>query len=90
MIYTIGNTKNYNTYLKEIPNLKKKGRDRDYQGGSVFKTLEDAENYLDDLELNNEYSVYGVEADWDKDTDTSLDGSTRYRDLLIDSKIIKI
>lgn len=72
MIYTIGNTKVYEKLLKEKPNsLFKLERGihegKFYEGGIIFETFEDATKHLKDKKLNN-YSVYGVLADLEKDT----------------------
>lgn len=58
-----------------------------YAGGSCFKTKEAAREYLD-ANLLNTYSVYGLDADWE--TDTEWDGKSEYRNLLRDATLLKI
>lgn len=85
MIYTIGHTISYEQYfLEQHPEgPHKKGRDATYPGGSMWSTFEEAQT-----NCPADYSVYGVEADWEIDTVPSLAGS--WHDLLKDSKLIKI
>ena len=62
MIYTIGKTIGYEKYMRD--NLDpRKGI-----GGSVWQNLEDVRRYLEETQ-QHDYSIYGVEADWDKDTE---------------------
>lgn len=75
MIYTLGRTTNYNKYLRENPEAEKLGRTDDYPGGSVWRTQEEAQTYVDGLPnapcpewSAADFSVYGVEADWEVDT----------------------
>ena len=63
MIYTIGKTCLYQQFFIEQGTPQKKGRTKDYSGGSVWATYEDAKQFLP-----RGYSVYGVLAEWDKDT----------------------
>jgi hypothetical protein len=83
MIYTIGRTAAYEQNFRELPVVEKLGRTPDYQGGSVWKTREDAQK-----ECPSDYSVYGVEADWEQDTEPSKEGS--WHDLLKTSKLVKL
>jgi len=102
MIFTIGNTDSYLKALAEDPELKKIGR-RDslpprypdgYPGGTVWPTRDAAQAYIDEA-LQHEkpdwdpmkFSVFGLEADWEKDTYTPEDGK---RSLLRDAKIVKL
>lgn len=64
MLYTIGNTKSYTQYFAEDDQPRKLGIQGDYQGGAVFQTKEDAEEYL---AKNNRtgYSVYGLATTFD-------------------------
>jgi len=75
MIYTIGHRLNY---LKAIANtlgiIEKTGRKESckefpngYCGGIVFKTIEEAIQCIDDC-YNEKYAVFGLDADWEKDT----------------------
>ncbi len=85
MIYTCGNTKSYEQYFKEEKYPKKKGKDLDggYVGGSVWKTRQEAQQHCP---IN--YSVYGVDADWNNDTET-IPNQT-WNNLLIDALLIKL
>lgn len=90
MIYTIGHTESYLQYFKEQDIPKKLGRRENlngeyYPGGSVFKTYEDALDYLQKRKLID-YSIFGVLADWNNDTE--YDGKSLYNDLLYDSNLI--
>ena len=87
MIYTIGHTKSYLQYFKEQGQPKKLGRNKDYIGGSVFKTKEEAKNYLDIHNLID-YSVFGVAADWEKDTIEHE--NELFHDLLVTSNLVKL
>ena len=59
MLYTIGNTKSYNQYFDDYgPDFKKKGRDDNYSGGSVFLTLDEAKHAIKNTP---EYSVWGLD-----------------------------
>jgi len=64
MIYTIGHTESYEKYFKEQEVPRKLGKAKDYIGGSVWETFEEAKQ---NCPVN--YSVYGVKADWKKDTE---------------------
>lgn len=87
MIYTIGHTESYERYFKEqeadegYP--KKIGRNTEYPGGSVWKTFDNALRHCP-----NGYSVYGVLANWEKDTKPSNEGD--WHDLLVDSTLVKL
>lgn len=91
MIYCQGRTKSYLESKifcdkNNIP-FKKKGRDLTenppYEGGSVWKTKEECFK-----ECPKAYSVFGVLADWEKDTVKNIDENVKYRDLLIDANIV--
>ena len=83
MIYTIGRTAAYEQNFKDLPIVEKLGREEGYPGGSVWKTPEEALRHCP-----SDYSVYGVEADWEKDTEPSKEG--HWHDLLKTSKIVKL
>lgn len=88
LFYTLGNPVSYSIALLE-PYLKKLGKEKDYPGGCVFKTKEDAVIHS---QLHNlKYKPYGLiiknvdtDIDWSKETD---EGFGR---LLIDSFIVNI
>lgn len=67
MIYTIGHTESYEEYFKVRPFPMKLGKYDDYPGGSVWKTYPEALAQI--LHKCDGYSVYGVLADWDTDTE---------------------
>lgn len=95
MIYTIGRTEVYEKLFVSTPGVKKLGRDMNYKGcpdypdgypgGCVWETREKAQQYCP-----GDYSVYGVQADWIKDTDLGPDPKGTERSLLIDSFLIKL
>lgn len=82
MIYTIGYTKSYEKSFEDHSIVFKKGRDKDYEGGSVWKTYEEAVR-----EKPEGYSVYGVLADWETETIPSEGNS--WHCLLVDAKLEK-
>ena len=103
MIYTMGHKEFYDKGLQEEKELgnpfKKLGRTIDhqysdghrgyYRGGSVWKTEEEARKYLESKSsLLTNYDVYGVLADWEKDTEESKEHP--WRDLLRTSQIVDI
>jgi len=83
MIYTIGHTKNY---LDAIANsldgkIQKLGRcepgDRfpdGYEGGYAFRSIADAQKRIDEVYSGQGFGVFGIEADWEKDTVPAQDG----------------
>jgi hypothetical protein len=58
-----------------------------YSGGSIFKTYQDADNYLTKNNLKT-YSVFGVLANWDNDTEPNI--NKEYNNLLTDSQLVLI
>lgn len=79
MIYTIGNKNGYEEAFEKLKPIhpQKLGRnqtiDQDdadvtYPGGAVWRTREEAQAYIDSNGKGNEYSVYGVDAQWERDT----------------------
>jgi len=81
MIFTLGHTASYLSYFKNYPCPKKKGRTDDYVGGSVWVGYKDALN-----RCSEGFSVFGVEANWDKDTIPSREGN--WHDLLVDAPLV--
>jgi hypothetical protein len=84
MIYTIGHRPSYEQGLTEMPNIRKLGRREGYPGGSVWKTYEEA---FEHAKTAPDYAVYGVLADWEKDTAPS---GAPWHDLLFDRQIVKL
>lgn len=96
MIYTIGRTTGYDLALRENPTTVKCGRDGESHGGSVWRTPEEAQAYIDEHPAEwwppewppEEFGVYGVEADWDEDTYQV--GDEPWRALLHDARLVKL
>lgn len=80
MIYTLGLTAAYEKYFEE-QECPRKG-----VGGSVWRTQEEAEEHLGNSHV---LKVYGVKADWDKDTAGAKDGDP-WRSLIRDADLIKL
>jgi len=80
MIYTIGKKSIYDIYIKNDINPRKLGKTDNYPGGSVWRYKKEVEKFL-----TKGYEVYGVLADWEKDTKQSNDG--KWNDLLKSSKL---
>lgn len=81
MIYTVGKTSIYEKSLDSNPKLDK------LKGGSVWKTINDVEKYLEESNAKG-YSIYGIEADWNKDTYKEDHGF--FRSLNRDARIIRL
>jgi len=95
MIFTIGYRENYDAGLAELGAAFRKMGKRDvfrgsqYRGGSVWKTREEAQAHLDANQHRLAgYSVYGVMASWDVDTE-QLPGEP-FRRLLVDAQIVPV
>lgn len=89
MIYTIGDKEIYDNLKLPCKKLGKKDYlescNGPYQGGSVFKTYQEAKNYLISYPSKYVYDVYGVEAEWN---DTENNTNHPYNNLLVDSNIV--
>ena len=83
MIYTIGNTENYMRLFANYSKPRKTGRNDDYPGGSVWQTREEAQAHADS---RPGYSVFGVLADWDFNTEPSAMGD--WNDLLVNAELV--
>ncbi len=81
MIYTVGIRINYDNYIATDPNAAKAA------GGSVWKTLKEIEKYLRESNQAALYAAYGVEADWDKDTEPVATEGANWRSLTRDAKL---
>jgi len=93
VIFTVGKTEIYEPYLRDDPEAAKLGRGNDhagnyYSGGSVWKTREAAQAYLDLTNIQKEFSVYGVLADWE--TQTEAEPGKEWHRLLVTSKLVKL
>ena len=80
MLYTVGNKKNYERYFAEVGNPKKA------IGGSVWQTFEEASRHTE----NGLYKVYGVLADWNKETIPNEDSEADWHDLLVDAPLLRL
>jgi len=87
MIYTIGNTTNYNQFFIDQERPQKLGRCSYSPGGSVWRTFDEAQKYLNGID-SDEFSIYGVIADWEKDT---IQGEGKgWHDLLKNADLVKL
>ena len=88
MIYTVGSKKAYFRSLLKNGKVIKSGRKRGYAGGCVFRSREDAQRHVDELEIQGykDYMVFGLLADWGKDTQPS--SQHWWHDLLTDAEVI--
>ncbi len=94
MIYTFGRTSAYEKALRDNSKIEKCGKTKDHDGGTVWKTLEQAQAFVDSLPNKHcpewyakDFSVYGVDADWNKDvTHSNMPWST----LKVHSLIIEL
>jgi hypothetical protein len=85
MIYTIGFKDGYDFYFKEQGTPTKLGRETDYCGGSVWQSEDEAR-----LNCPANFDVYGVLADWNKDTAISDNPEATWRDLLLTSDLVQL
>lgn len=93
MIFTVGRTSIYEPYLRDDPTAAKLGRGIDhngnyYPGGSVWRTHQAVQTYLDATDQNKEFSIYGVVADWE--TETEPEPGQEWHRLLVTSKLVKL
>ncbi len=58
MIYTIGHTKNYERMFRD-PNV---GQVFKMPGGYAFKTVDEAQRRIDELNMNDFWSIYQMNA----------------------------
>lgn len=86
MLFTYGLIENYEKLFAEVApdNPLKRGADHRYPGGIVFQSYDEAWWNKPDAR----YGVYGVWADWDKDTYQFND--PKGHRLLKDSEMVKI
>lgn len=88
MIYCIGLTVRYEAALAGAATPVKRGGDAGYAGGWVWETAADAWRFIAANGLTFTHSVYGLGADWERDTAT-VDGHS-YRRLLRDAPILRL
>ncbi|MFL5260412.1 MAG: hypothetical protein ACJ8AS_11715 [Hyphomicrobiales bacterium] len=93
MIYTFGLKKKYDAILAADPHsFYKRGKSNPLgkpdRGGGVWKTPEDVRAYLRSKGWEDIRDVYGVDADWDRDT--YQDPETPFRRLLRSARVVKL
>ena len=90
MIYTIGIKELYDSFFDAMKNdvqyAVKLGKTDSYDGGSVFKTYEDAADYKEEYNLFD-YDIYGVIANWE---DTEPNDHGLFHNLLADARLVRI
>lgn len=89
MIYTVGIKENYDKYIAEYGDKCEKE-----VGGSVWQYPELAARYIKNINYTarKPYEVYGVELDWEFDTETDKNCITEptYRKIIKRGKIVKL
>jgi hypothetical protein len=99
MLYTLGKTEAYESYIKSCLQINIKPEKR--KGGTVWLSIKDVISYLKEIYPNNdetkEYTIYEVIANWEKDTKlpewSGLESerkNVKYRELTRDAEIKKI
>lgn len=97
MIYTIGHKVNYLNAIEKHGTIQKLGKkppgdDPDYPngypGGYAFRTLEDARRGLVEEDKHGTWAIFGIDADWEQDTEPSNDGW--YHHLIRDADIVPL
>ncbi|MEX0853448.1 MAG: hypothetical protein WD036_09245 [Bauldia sp.] len=93
MIYCIGRRFEYERALAGPAPVTKRGRgvDRDgrpYPGGWVWQDVEGARRFIAANGLTATHSVYGVEADWERDTEAGRGGEARR--LARDAEVVRL
>jgi hypothetical protein len=88
MIYTIGSKKAYLRSFLKKHRVIKPGRSRGYCGGCAFKSREDAQRHIDELDMQGYkgFQVFGLLADWERDTAPS--GDHWWHDLLVEAEVV--
>ena len=88
MIYCIGLTARYEAAFTGPTAPVKRGGGADYAGGWVWQTVAGAERFIAVNGLTATHSVYGLGADWDRDTEAVA--GQPYRRLLHDAAVSRI
>jgi hypothetical protein len=96
MIYTIGHKENYLAAIaergtvhkigKREPNMRAEIYPNGYPGGYAFLTIEDAQRRIVEEGKVGEWDVFGLEADWESDTEPAPNGW--WHNLLFDAALI--
>lgn len=93
--YTIGSIKTYDEVLATNTEVKKTGRTSDYGGGWVWKTKEDAEQFIATGNIvidgtkrdKSKFAVYELELSGNWETDVLESITANF--LLVDARIIR-
>lgn len=98
MIYTIGHRENYLKAIQEHGVIQKLGRrlpdarndffPDGYPGGYAFQTYEDAQRGLAEEDKHGTWCIWGLDADWERDTAPAKDGW--WHNLIKDADIIPL
>lgn len=86
MIYTIGKEKSYLDSIERVGEIEKMGRNDAYRGGYAFNSYKDAQHRIDEAYLGWGFAVFGMDANWERDTVQASDGW--WHNLLTDATII--
>jgi hypothetical protein len=93
VIYTVGHKANYLQAIADSDEgcIQKVGKTDDlngqpYPGGYALRTYEDAQRLLEEVGHVDDWAVFGLDADWEQDTEPSQDGW--WHNLLRDAWII--
>lgn len=80
MVYTVGPARTYKAKLEVWGNLSKVGRTENYKGGCAFQTIEAAQRFIQEKmpQEPSKYAVFGLEANWETDTEPSEDDWWNY------------
>ena len=75
VIYTVGPEKVYKAQLQVWGDLFKVGRTEEYRGGCAFQSIVDAQRWIQEYkkEEDRKFGVFGLNAEWGKDTEPSED-----------------
>jgi len=91
-VFTVGNEQAYDLGLqvrgKDFQKIgRRNGLVNHYPGGFAFKSADDANKLIKEFERQDEWAVYELEADWEKDTVPSKNGW--WHALINDVRIIR-
>ena len=98
-VFTLGNTKSYNEAIKDNPNIKKLGKTENYEGGWVWKTKQEAVDFLNSDQFDqvdwgdgktrnrDNFSVCGLEINCWRNDVSLIPFSDGVHRLLVDSKL---
>ena len=78
MLYTVGKRDVYEKYIATDKNARKG------IGGSVWKSKSEAQKHCE-----SDFKVYGIEADWEKDTKLDVNGNG-WHELIVNALLIKL